>query len=160
MLACIAPEQFRPNRVTYAAATPNTVMSNTLFYRCGYSVGRISTMGVYITFDIRASPTDAAGSFGRAGSLCFQAESADNARAISALKNIERQMLQLLGDSDRASVAALGAALETGELRGVLPSSADGKSGLHHLVLKVPGVWQSADAQGLVYKLVPITHRS
>jgi hypothetical protein len=117
-------------------------------------------MGVYIAFDIRASPTDTAGSFGRAGSLCFEADSADNARAISSLKSIELQMLQLLGGGGRTSAAALGTALETGELRGVLPFSADGRSGLHRLVLKVPGVWQSADAQGLVYKLVTITRRS
>ncbi len=160
MLACIAPEQFETCRVTYAAPTPNTVLSNTQFYRCGYSIGRLSTMGVHVVFDIHGKPAGGPGAFGRGGSIHFQKGDADNARAIDSLINIERQLLEIAGGDDTICVMALQAALESGELRGLLPAANDGKSGVYRLVLKVPGVWRSAEAQGLVYKLMSITRQS
>tara|TARA_Y100000748_G_scaffold287067_1_gene270881 strand:- start:3477 stop:3956 length:480 start_codon:yes stop_codon:yes gene_type:complete len=143
--------QFDKDCVHFQKPVRNTVMDNSNFIRVVYSNELFSLNGLFVKFSLRNARTERyfakfKCSFGRN----------DNEEVVRQLINLEGEILRRAGITGKQYACKIREQLQAGTIK-LFANEPDGQIG-NNFLLKVSGVWETADELGVTFKFIDSHH--
>ena len=143
--------QFDKDCVHFQKPVRNTVMDKSNFIRVVYSNELFSLNGLFVKFNLRNAKTEKyfakfKCSFGHT----------DNEHIVDELIGLEADVLRRTGITGKKYACKIREQLQSGTIK-LFANEQDGHFG-NNFLLKVSGVWETADEVGVTFKFIDTQH--
>jgi len=143
--------QFDKDCVHFHKPVRNTVMDNSNFIRVVYSNELFSLNGLFVKFSLRNAKVERY----FAKFKCNFSE-ADNKEVVQQLINLEEEILRRAGIKGKLYSCKIREQLRAGTIK-LFANEPDDQVG-NNFILKVSGVWETADEVGVTFKFIDSHH--
>ena len=143
--------QFDKDCVHFQKSVRNTVMDNSHFIRVVYSIELFSLNGLFVKFSLRNAKVERYFAKFKCNFGC-----SGNEEVVQQLINLERVILQRAGIKGKQYACKIREQLEAGTIK-LFANESDGQVG-NNFILKVSGVWETADEVGVTFKFIDSHH--
>tara|TARA_Y100000389_G_C17310332_1_gene437645 strand:+ start:282 stop:746 length:465 start_codon:yes stop_codon:yes gene_type:complete len=152
MYLVLEPEQVKAQYILTHAPVRNTVMHDSDFIRLLYSDGVIALNGLHVRARLRALRVEQ-----YFNKFRCTLDIARSAREVQTISSLEQMVLEQAGIRNKRAVKRITEQLQQGSFK-LFSESARSRhrSGSPVFVLKMSGIWETAEEYGVTYKFMEV----